>query len=193
MISRIRGTLVSRAGEAVEVATEGGVVYEIEVPTTVLQRLPSAGSDVEIRTVQVVREDSAALYGFLESHERTLFRRLMRATGVGAKLALSMMSTYTAERLARALAERDVTALKQVSGVGKKKAELLVLELADKVGDLATASPSGGPAGPAQAAVAALVALGYDHGAADDAVRAVLADHEVESTDELIRMALRRT
>jgi len=192
MISRIRGTLLSRASEAIEVATSGGVVYEIEVPTTILQRLPSAGAEVEIRTVQIVREDSTALYGFLEIHERTLFRRLLGATGVGAKLALAMMSTYDAGRLARALAERDITALTQVSGVGKKTAERIALELADKVEDLATGGAGGAPAGPAQAAVAALVALGFDHVAADSAVRAVLADGSVDSPDELIRLALKQ-
>lgn len=198
MISRLKGTLLTRTPERVEVETAGGVVYEVEVPLTVFQRLPAVGTAVEIRTLQVVREDSMSLYGFLDALEREVFRRLLGTSGVGAKLALSMLSTYTAQRLARALVEKDVTALKQVSGVGKKTAERIVLELADKVVDLAVGDAlegadagTGGVRG-SQAAVQALVALGYSFTDADDAVRSVLADGEVSSTDELIRKALGR-
>jgi holliday junction DNA helicase RuvA len=193
MISRLKGLLVTREPDSVEVETASGVVYEVEVPLTVLQRLPAPGSAVELRTLQVVREDSATLYGFLTGGERELFRRLLSASGVGAKLALAMLSAYTAGRLARALVEKDVTALKQVSGVGKKTAERIVLELADKVADLAVGDSLGGvgPAPPgAQEAVAALVALGYSFADADASVRAALSDGEVESVDELVRRAL---
>lgn len=193
MISRLRGTLLSRDASGVEVETPGGVVYEVEVPTTVLERLPAEGQPVEMRTLQVVREDSVALYGFLSAGERTLFRRLLTASGVGPKVALAMLSTYTAERLARALVEKDVPALQRVSGVGKKTAERLALELADKVSDLAlSAGPSPVPGGApgVQEAVAALVALGYGFAEADEAVRAVIAQGDVDSADTLIRRAL---
>ena len=195
MISRLRGTLITRDPEVVEIATTGGVVYELEVPLTVFERLPAPGSEVELRTQLVVREDSQTLYGFLEPNERVLFRRLMGASGVGAKLALAMMSAYRADRLARALVEKDVNALKQVSGIGKKTAERLALELSDKVTDLAVAASTGGPqtvSSGAQEAVAALVALGYAFADADDAVRAVLEDGSVSGADELIRKALAR-
>jgi Holliday junction DNA helicase RuvA len=193
MISRLRGTLLSRNPDAVEIETTGGVVYEVEVPTTVLERLPAVGEPVEMRTVQVVREDSVALYGFLERGERILFQRLLSASGVGPKVALAMLSTYTAERLARALVEKDVTALRQVSGIGKKTAERLALELSDKVADLSLPTgpaPEGGKAPGVQEAAAALVALGYTFADADAAVRAVLAEGDVESADVLIRRAL---
>lgn len=196
MISRLKGTLLTRAPDGtVEVETAGGVVYEVEVPLTVLQRLPPPGNGVELRTVQVVREDAVALFGFLDGAERELFRRLMTAKGVGARLALAMMSAFVAHRLARALAEKDVNALKQVSGVGRKKAEFLVLALADKVQDLAVGGPDAeGPAVPAaQEAVAALVALGYTFTDADDAVRAVLENGGAASADELIRNALKKS
>ncbi len=196
MISRLKGTLLTRDPDGtVEVETPGGVVYEVEVPLTVLQRMPSSGSPVELRTVQVVREDAVALFGFLDAQERDLFRRLMSTSGVGARLALAMMSAYAAHRLARALVEKDVNALKQVSGVGKKTAERLVLELADKVQDLAVGLDEGG-AGPgqqAQEAVAALVALGYSFTDADAAVRAVLENGGAATADELIRKALKKT
>jgi len=195
MISRLKGRLLSREMERVEVETEGGVVYEVQVPRTIVERLPQVGSAVEVRTLQVVREDSVALYGFLEANERELFRRLLGATGVGSKLALAMLSTFTARRLARALAEKDLTALKQVSGIGKKTAERITVELADKVQDLAVVSEDGEGAadGPAQEAVSALVALGYSFSDADEAVRQVVEDGDPpESSEELIRRALQK-
>lgn len=194
MISRLKGLLVTRDVDGVEIETSGGVVYELEVPLTVLQRLPSPGSAVEVRTVQVVTDSSVALYGFIDDVERTLFQRLLTASGVGGKLALAMMSAYRADRLARALVEKDLAALQQVSGVGRKKAEKLVVELADKVTDLAVSVPGGGsePGGPgAQEAVQALVALGYGFADADHAVRRALEDGASgKGADEIIRKAL---
>jgi len=193
MISRLKGRLVTRELDYIEIETPGGVVYEVQIPLSILERLPKPPSDgFEIRTLQVVREDSLTLYGFMESHERELFGRLLGASGVGPKVALAMLSTYSARRLAKALAEKDVHALTQVSGVGKKTAERIILELADKVEDLAI-GPEGEPGGPApgaQEAVAALVALGYAFVDADTAVREALAQGEAENTDELIRRAL---
>lgn len=192
MISRLQGTLLSREGERVEIETRGGVVYEVEVPIPVLERLPAPGGAIELHTVQVVTETSTALYGFVAGRERTMFRRLMSASGVGAKIALAMMSTYSVERLARALVEKDTTALRQISGIGKKTAEKIALELADKVDDLAILTPTDGgePASGAHDAVQALVALGYSFGDADKAVREVLEDGDIEDTQELIRRAL---
>lgn len=193
MISRLHGTLLTRDPDGIEVETSGGVVYELEVPLTVLQRLPKPGSAVEIRTVQVVTDSSVALYGFIDDIERQLFRRLLSASGVGGKLALAMMSTYTATRLARALVEKDHAALQQVSGVGKKKAEKIALELSDKVTDLAVVEPSGSGSGggeAAQAAVQALVALGYSFADADQAVRKAVEDGAGSSSEVLIRKAL---
>ena len=193
MISRLQGRLLAREGERVEVETNGGVVYEVEVPLTVLERLPVPGGALELRTVQVVAETSVALYGFIDAHERALFQRLLTASGVGAKVALAMMSTYSAERLARALVEKDTVALQQISGIGKKKAEKIALDLADKVADLAILTPTradAGPAGEAQEAVQALVALGYSFGDADKAVRDVLESGVPETTEDLIRRAL---
>lgn len=191
MISRLQGTVLTRDTDRVEIETSGGVVYEVEVPLTVLQRLPSPGGVLELRTLQVVTDSSVALYGFMDGHERTLFQRLLTASGVGAKLALAMMSTYSAERLARALIEKDVTALRQVSGIGKKKAEKIALDLSDKVADLAIVTPVGpSDASGAQEAVQALVSLGYSFGDADQAVRSVMEAGTPETTEELIRRAL---
>jgi Holliday junction DNA helicase RuvA len=186
--------LVSRdADGTLEVETAGGVVYEIDVPLTVLQRLPMPGAPVELRTQQIVREDSLSLYGFLEPAEREVFRRLMIVQGVGPALALRVLSMYHASRLARAIAEKDVKTLQQVSGIGKKLAEKIVLELSDKVQDLAVTVPEGARSEVpklAQDAVAALVALGFSFTDADDAVRAVLENGGAASSEELIRKAL---
>ena len=193
MISRLNGVLLTRDTDRIEIETPGGVVYEVEVPLTVLQWLPSPGATLQLRTLQVVTDSSVALYGFIEAHERTLFQRLLSASGVGAKVALAMMSTYDAERLARALVERDLVALQQVSGIGKKKAEKISLELADKVADLAIVTPTKpGSISGAQEAVQALVALGFSFSAADSAVRAVIEAGAPDSTEELIRRALAR-
>lgn len=191
MISRLHGTVLSRDVDRVEIETGGGVVYEVEVPLTVLERLPQPGAAIEVRTVHVVTDSSASLYGFMTAHERTLFQKLLTASGVGAKVALAMMSTFSAERLARALVEKDTTALQQVSGIGRKKAEKIALDLADKVADLAIVTPSGPQGGgAAHDAVQALVALGHTFADADAAVRAVLESGAPETTEELIRRAL---
>lgn len=191
MISRLKGVLLNKDISTVEVETSGGVVYEVEVPLTIAERLPALGAEVELRTFHLVREDAASLFGFLEPYERELFKRLLGASGVGARMALAMLSTYSAPRLARALAEKDLAALTRISGVGRKTAERLALELADKVEDLALAAggPQEGPA-PPQEAVSALVALGYAFNEADALVRKVLAEGEEMSTEELIRKAL---
>jgi Holliday junction DNA helicase RuvA len=191
LISRLRGVLLSHDLTMVEIETGGGVVYEVEVPLKVGERLPPVGESLELRTVQVTREDSVSLYGFLEVHERELFKRLLTASGVGAKLAVAMLSAFSAGRLAQALAEKDLVALTQVSGVGKKKAERIALELSEKVGDLA-ATPDGRTGVPpgAEGAVKALVSLGYGITAAHAAVRAALKKDVDLSTEELIREAL---
>lgn len=191
MISRLRGTLLTRDLSSVEVDTPGGVVYEVEVPLTVQERLPPVGETVELRTLQVVRQDSMALFGFLEGHERELFRRLLTASGVGAHLALAMLSTFSARRLARALAEKDLAALSQVSGVGKKRAERLALELSERVRDLALVEEGASEVSPAvEGAVSALVALGYSFTDADAAVRRALREEAEASTEALIRSVL---
>lgn len=190
MISRLRGTLLTRGEGRIEVATTGGVVYEVEVPLSVAERLPAEGEEVELRTVLVVRDDAHELYGLLDAGERALFKRLLTTKGVGVKNAVNMLSTYPAARLVRILTERNVPALTQVSGIGKKTAERLVLELSDRLDDLDMGAEPTAAAEGAQAAVKALTALGMSFQEAERAVRAVLADDDTASTDELIRKAL---
>lgn len=193
MISRLQGVVLSRGPDRVEIETGGGVVYEVEVPLTVLQEVPPVGDRIELRTLQIVTDSSVALYGFVAPNERTLFQRLLKVNGVGAKVALGIMSTYPADRLARAIVEKDTVALRQVPKVGKKLAEKIALELSDKVDDLIGLTVSDGvPSGAAQQAVQALVSLGYSYGDADRAVREVLEAGAPDSAEELIRRALAR-
>ncbi len=193
MISRIRGKILDRNPEWVEVLTDGGLVYEVHVPLTVFQRLPEKGEFVELRTVLIPKDDVQNLYGFLNAHERTLFGRLLTVQKVGARVALAMMSTYSASRLAQALAEKDVQALTQISGVGKKTAERAVLELGDKVHDLVAAIDPGGPeTSMVRDAVAALVRLGYAYEDALVSVRELAGRDAPRNTEALIRRVLER-
>jgi holliday junction DNA helicase RuvA len=194
VISRIRGTLLVRELDRVEVLTPGGVGYEIAVPRSVFEALPPVGADVDLRTLQVVREDAVLLFGFLEESDRRVFSRLLTASGVGPRLALSLLSALPAPRMVRAIRERDVAALTAVSGVGKKTAERIALDLANRLDDIAVAS-----AGPAargvgvEEALRALTVLGFSPGDADRAIREVIEeDGRPADAQELIRAALVR-
>jgi Holliday junction DNA helicase RuvA len=194
VISRVRGELIRRQPEAVEVLTPGGVAYEIVVPLSVYERLPREGEPVELRTYQVVREDAVELFGFLDEQERAVFARLLTAPGVGPRLALAMLSTLSPQRLVRAIAERDTAALRQVPGIGAKKAERLVVELQGRLDDLALAAAAGPtPEGrAAEEAIRALIALGYSAPQATAAVRRALEQNAGLAGTELIKAALAR-
>ena len=193
MISRIHGTLLTRDLNRAEVLTAGGVGYAIEIPTSVYERLPSPGEAVELRTFQVVREDAVLLYGFLEEGERTLFSRLISASGVGPRLALALLSALPGHALVRSIRDRNVATLTAVSGVGKKTAERLVLELSGKLDDLAFAAPGTGARAPGmEEALRALVVLGLSPVEAERAVHAVLQEQGALPAQELIRAALAR-
>lgn len=193
MISRIRGELLAREPDRVEVMTSGGVGYEIEIPLSVFEKLPRTGQAVELLTHQVVREDDLMLFGFLQPSERTLFGRLLGASGVGPRLALAMMSTLTPTALVRAITDREIAMLVQVPGVGKKTAERIALELGDKLDDLALPTGPSVRGAAAQEAVGALVALGYSNVDASDAVRASIEQEGPEDDPKvLIRKALAR-
>ena len=193
MITRVRGELLVRDLERVEVMTSGGIAYEISIPTTVFERLPRLGEQVTIRTYQLVREDALMLFGFLDETEKTVFTRLLTINGVGPRLALAMLSAMSAESVVRAVRERNVAALTAVSGVGKKTAERVVLELTGKLDDIAFAAGALGQRAPAaEEALRALTALGVTTSDADRAVRAVVQEKGSLSAPELIREALAR-
>src|SRR5881628_2460285 len=163
MIANISGRLAAKQADRVVVQTAGGVGYELVVPLGVMERLPAVGEAVILATELVVREDGWALYGFAADAERRFFQRLIAVSGVGPKIAIALMSALGVERGARAVRERNIGLLSSVNGIGKKTAERLALELADKLGEfeeaaVAGAAPSGGAA---EAALHALERLGY--------------------------------
>lgn len=192
MISRIRGALLTREPDRVEVLTPGGVGYDVAVPRSVFQSLPPVGEQVELRTYQVVREDAVMLFGFLEESDRLVFSRLLTASGVGPRLALALLSALPAARLVRAIRERDLAALTAVAGVGKKTAERLALDLANRFDDIAVAPAAGADGAGVEEALRALTVLGFSPGDADRAVRQVLEEGPPEDPRDLIRAALLR-
>jgi holliday junction DNA helicase RuvA len=190
VISRIRGTLLRREIGVAEVMTGGGVAYELQIPLGVFERLPREGGEVELRTVQIVREDSVELFGFMDHAERVVFNRLLSASGVGPRLALNILSSMPPERIVRAIRDKDIAALRQIPGLGVKKAERLVLELADRLDDVAVAAADRGGAPGFDEAVKALVALGYSSADAASAVRKVIDEQGTLQPLDLIRAAL---
>ncbi|MEI2720409.1 MAG: Holliday junction branch migration protein RuvA [Gemmatimonadales bacterium] len=187
MIASLRGTLAVRDPSGIVVETAGGVGYLVEVPLGTFERLPAVGAEVRLLTELVVREDAWMLFGFDGLIERAVFRRLMGAAGVGARLALAILSTLGAERTVRAVRDKDLAVLASVSGIGRKKAERIVLELGDRMDDLPAAAPVPSPAADA---VRALVALGYPAAQADAAVRAAADSGGTLETAALVRRAL---
>lgn len=191
MISRVRGTLLVRDMERAEVMTAAGIAYHIHIPLSVYERLPRVGDEVEFRTLQVIREDAHPLFGFLEETERTVFSRLLGASGVGPRLALAMLSSLSAERLVRAIRDRDVAALTTVSGVGRKTAERIVLDLAGKLGDIPLGTGAGAERVPGmEEAIRALTVLGFPVGDAERAVHSAAREGAPTDAQEWIRVAL---
>lgn len=192
MISHIAGILSSKDIDRVEVMTSGGVGYELQIPLGVFETLPRQGDKISLHTHLVVKEDGWQLFGFSNVFERRLFQKLLTANGVGPSLALGLMSALSANRLVRAIQEKDIPTLQGVPRVGRKKAERLILDLADKLDGLG--GEDGVPrmaGGNAEDAMRALVSLGYTNADAEKGVRAALdAGGSGLSAAELIRAAL---
>jgi len=194
MIAHVRGKLAAKSADRVVVETPGGVGYEVVVPLGVMERLPSPGAEITLATELVVREDGWALYGFLDEVERRFFQRLTTVSGVGPKIGIALLSALGVERGARALREKNIGLLSSVSGIGRKTAERLALELGEKVEEF-TETPAidvPPPAG-AEAALKALERLGYATAEADRAVRQALSGNGSEAsgeTEALVRRAL---
>ncbi len=194
MITSIEGTL-TEAGPVRAVVEVGGFGYEVNVPVTTAERLPAAGSKVKLHTLVVYREDAQTLYGFAAAADRDFFRLMIeQVSGVGPKMALSILSKLSLPLLVGAIRAGDIATLAKCPGIGKKTAERLVVELKGRLGaGAAPELPAAGPAAstPAADAVAALVALGYKVGDADAAVRrAALALGGGATTEALIKRAL---
>ena len=167
MIGRLKGMLVYKAPPALMVDV-GGVGYELSAPMSTFYDLPDVGRDVTLFTHYAVKEDGVALYGFLTESERRLFREVQKVTGVGAKIALAVLSGASVDDFARLVQTGDITALTRIPGIGKKTAERMVVELRDRAADFATGAltvitgkTGAVPADPVSEASVALTQLGY--------------------------------
>jgi len=193
VIARVEGKLVAKDLDAIEVMTSGGVAYELKIPLSVYEAMPRVGEDISLHTSLVVKEDSWQLFGFVSLFEKRLFEKLLTANGIGPSLAVGMLSALSANRLMRAIREKDIPTLQGVPRVGRKKAERLILDLADKLDGLGdTTGTSAAPASAAaDDAMRALMSLGYNNSDAERGVRAALdAGGGGKSAAELIRAAL---
>jgi Holliday junction DNA helicase RuvA len=186
MIGRLTGTLAAKSPPQLLVDV-GGVGYEVDVPMSSFYNLPALGEKVSLLTHFVVREDAQILFGFLTHEERHTFRQLIRITGVGPRMALSLLSGLSVSELAQAVARQETGRLVKVPGIGKKTAERLLLELKGKLADALDAPTT--VASDAQADILqALVALGYSDREAAAALKTLPAD---ASVSDGIKLALK--
>lgn len=202
MIGRIRGILIDKS-PAQTLVECSGLGYEVDIPYTTFFHLPDSGQEVILHTHFSVREDAHSLFGFAASLDRDLFRLLIKVNGVGPKLALAILSGLDANQFIRCVEARDTNALVKLPGVGKKTAERLLIEMADRIGQLegqfeVSAAPASGlqvahagaaVADPVEEAESALIALGYKPQEAAKAVSRVA--EEGMSREELIRLSLK--
>ncbi|WP_328189294.1 Holliday junction branch migration protein RuvA [Marinobacter sp. OP 3.4] len=203
MIGRLRGTLVEKQPGHVLVEA-AGLGYEVDIPYTTFFHLPETGQEVTLHTHFAVREDAQSLYGFARRLDRDLFRLLIKVNGVGPKLAVGILSGLDADQFIRCVELRDTSALVKLPGVGKKTAERLLIDMADRIGQLEgqfvvsgdgavkeSDLPSRSPKQPdaSEEAEAALIALGYKPQEASKAINRVAEDGM--SREELIRQALK--
>ncbi len=164
MIGRLKGTLVHKQPPWL-VVDVNGVGYELEAPMSTFYDLPDLGREVALFTHYAQKEDSVSLYGFLREGERRLFRDVQKVSGIGAKIALAVLSGVSVDEFARMVQAGDITALTRIPGIGKKTAERMVVELRDRAADLAgigaTLPSSSAAVDPQSEAVIALQQLGY--------------------------------
>src|SRR6201985_1406118 len=192
MIAHLRGRLLSKQPQQV-IVEAAGVGYDVAISVSTYTSLPAEGAEVSLHIHTQVREDTLALYGFLDRNDKRIFERLITVSGVGPKLAITIQSGLPSDRLVAALRAQDHATLTRIPGVGKKLAERLVVELKDKLEDLATAAPAhiaGGPA--AEDVLSALVNLGYQRPSAQKAIEASIAKNKAagEDFELLFRSAL---
>ncbi|MEO8998301.1 MAG: Holliday junction branch migration protein RuvA [Rhodanobacter sp.] len=193
MIGRLRGILISKQPPSllVEVA---GVGYEVEAPMSTIYDLPGIGKEVVLLTHHAVKEDSVTLYGFLHESERALFRNLLKVSGIGAKIALAVLSGVSTDHFARLVHAGDVVALTKIPGIGKKTAERIVVELRDRLDGMSSLPGAsmrgvGAPLDAAGEATVALQQLGYKPAEVTRLVQKVAADGD--NAEAIIRKALR--
>ncbi len=197
MIGRIQGKIIGKQPPQLLIDVQG-VGYEIDAPMSTFYQLPNLGELVTLHTHLVVREDAQLLYGFASLSERGLFRTLIKINGVGAKLALTILSGMNSNEFVSCVQNNDAAALVRLPGVGKKTAERLIIELRDKLKDLvpntdntlsgADMLMTTGASSPVADAVSALISLGYKEAEASRMVRGI--DTNELGTEDIIRLSL---
>jgi Holliday junction DNA helicase RuvA len=188
MIAHLRGRLLTKEPNRA-ILEAAGVGYELAISIPTYSELPNAGAEVSLHVHTHVREDAIALFGFLRSDEKRLFEKLIAVSGIGPKLAITILSGMSADFLVTAIRANDLAALTKVPGIGKKTAERMVLELRDKL-DAFTAAPAKPAATPvADDVLSALVNLGYQEAAAEKAIAAVNGSQRA-SFDALFKAAM---
>jgi Holliday junction DNA helicase RuvA len=187
MIAHLRGKLLAKHPNQAIVET-GGVGYELTISVPTFSELPGAGSDVALHVHTHVREDMLALYGFLRPEEKKLFEKLITVSGIGPKLAITILSGMPADAMIQAIRGNDVGRLTRIPGIGKKTAERMVLELRDKLPAPVTETAAAPPVSPVEEDVlSALTNLGYQRPAAE---RALAAANKLGSFETMFREAL---
>jgi holliday junction DNA helicase RuvA len=193
MIGRLRGTLISKQPPSLLIEV-GGVGYDVDAPMSTIYDLPATGKEVTLLIHYAVREDGVSLYGFLRETDRAMFRHLLKVSGIGAKIALAVLSGVSTDDLSRLVHAGDVVALTKIPGIGKKTAERMVVELRDRVDAVGVRLPStvageATPTDPVAEATVALQQLGYKPVEASRLVQKVAADGD--TAEAIIRKALR--
>jgi holliday junction DNA helicase RuvA len=191
MIAHLRGKLLAKHPNQAIVET-GGVGYDVTISVPTFSNLPELGSEVGLHIHTHVREDAIALYGFLRSSEKTLFEKLITVSGIGPKLAITILSGMAADEMVGAIRGNDVSRLTRIPGIGKKTAERLVLELRDKLLEIASAAIAATPALTAveEDVLSALLNLGYQRAAAEKALATAAKNGKSGSFDQVFRVAL---
>jgi len=193
MIAQLTGRLIEKKPDRVLIDVQG-VGYQVQIPLSTFQELGGPDSPVQLRIHMHVREDALQLYGFLTAQEKELFEHLISVSGVGPRLALTLLSGLQCQEVIASIQNRDIARLTSIPGIGKKTAERLVLELRDKVAKIMLTATAVSPAAALQEdAVSALVNLGYARHVAEKAVNAALGDNaDPPGVEALLRSALRR-
>lgn len=193
MIAHLRGKLLAKHPNQAILET-AGVGYDVTISVPTFSDLPAVGTDVALHIHTHVREDVIALYGFMRPSEKLLFEKLVTVSGIGPKLAITILSGMAADEMVGAIRGNDVAKLTRIPGIGRKTAERMVLELRDKLPEPGTATIASAPAmSPVQEDVlSALLNLGYQRPAAEKALEAVAKQGDTKSFDQMFRAVLGR-
>lgn len=192
MIAYLNGTLADKSEHALTIDVQG-VGYRVEISTLTFQELPKPGTDIKLLIHHHITDNDQRLFGFFSSDEKELFELLITVKGVGPKLGLTILSGLPANQIIEAVLQADKAALSQITGIGKKTAQRMILELQDKISEISTAggsstSPVAG--GLKEEAISALTNLGFKKGDAEKAVGAAARKHKADNVQDLVKNSL---